>query len=126
MQTAMLVFVGGGLGSLGRWLVGLAALRLMGPAFPLGTLAVNVIGGFVMGLLARLLVTLPDAGHDARVFLMTGMLGGFTTFSAFSLDAASLWMRGEAGLAALYVAVSVAGALGAIAAGLWLGGMMTR
>lgn len=126
MQTAFLVFLGGGLGSVGRWLVGLGVLRFVGAGFPWGTLAVNVIGGLVMGVLARALVFLPSGGHDARVFLMTGVLGGFTTFSAFSLDAATLWMRGEGGMAAFYVGLSVAGSLGAMAAGLWLGGMMTR
>lgn len=126
MQTAFLVFLGGGLGSVGRWLVGLGAMRLVGTGFPWGTLAVNVIGGLVMGMLARLLVFLPSGGHDSRVFLMAGVLGGFTTFSAFSLDTANLWMRGEASAAALYVGLSVAGSLGAVAVGLWLGGMMTR
>jgi CrcB protein len=126
MQTAMLVFLGGGLGSVLRWLVGLGALHWFGPNFPWGTLAVNVAGGLVMGVLARVLVLLPSGGHDARVLLMTGLLGGFTTFSAFSLDAANLWLRGEIGTAALYVAVSVFGSLGAIAAGLWLGGILTR
>lgn len=126
MQTAFLVFLGGGLGSVGRWLVGLGAMRLVGIGFPWGTLAVNVIGGLVMGMLARVLVFLPSGGHDSRVFLMTGVLGGFTTFSAFSLDTANLWMRGEASAAALYVGLSVAGSLGAVAVGLWLGGMMTR
>ncbi len=126
MQTAFLVFLGGGLGSVGRWLVGLGAMRVLGTGFPYGTLTVNILGGLVMGILARLLVTLPGGGHDARVFLMTGVLGGFTTFSAFSLDAVTLWTRGEVGAAVVYVALSVAGSLAALAAGLWLGGMMTR
>lgn len=123
MQTAFLVFLGGGLGSVGRWLVGLGAMRLLGTGFPYGTLAVNLIGGFAMGLLARLLFLLPSGGHDVRVFLVTGILGGFTTFSAFSLDATNLWMRGEGAAAFAYIAVSVAGSLGTIALGLWLGGM---
>jgi len=122
MQTAFLVFLGGGLGSVGRWLIGLGAMRAFGSGFPFGTLAVNLIGGLVMGVLARVLVNLPAGGHDWRVFLMTGVLGGFTTFSAFSLDAANLWMRGEAGMAVFYVALSVLGSLAAIAFGLWLGG----
>ncbi len=126
MQTAFLVFLGGGLGSVGRWLVGLGAMRVFGAGFPFGTLIVNLAGGLAMGVLARLLVWLPNAGHEARIFLMTGFLGGFTTFSAFSLDAASLWMRGETGMAAIYVGLSVAGSLAALAAGLWLGGMMAR
>lgn len=114
------------MGSVGRWLVGLAMLRAFGSGFPAGTLAVNLLGGFAMGVLARVLVGLPSGGHDARVFLMTGILGGFTTFSAFSLDAVTLWNRGEAALAAVYVLVSVAGSLAALAAGLWLGGLLTR
>jgi CrcB protein len=126
MGTALLVFVGGGLGAVGRWLAGLGALRLWGPEFPYGTLSVNLIGCLVMGILARVLVLLPSGGHDARVFLMTGVLGGFTTFSAFSLDAANLWMRGETGAAAAYVTLSVAGTLAALAVGLWLGGFLTR
>ncbi|MCZ8260475.1 MAG: fluoride efflux transporter CrcB [Beijerinckiaceae bacterium] len=126
MRTALLVFLGGGLGSVGRWLVGLAALRAFGPGFPAGTLAVNLAGGLVMGVLARLLVGLPSGGHDARIFLMTGILGGFTTFSAFSLDAVTLWNRGEAAMAMAYVAASVGGSIAALAAGLWLGGLLTR
>lgn len=126
MQTAVLVFLGGGLGSVGRWLVGLAALRLFGTGFPAGTLAVNLLGGFAMGVLARLLVELPSGGHDMRLFLMTGVLGGFTTFSAFSLDVVTLWMRGDTGTAVIYVLASVAGALATLAAGLWLGGFLTR
>lgn len=123
MQTAILVFLGGGIGSLGRWLIGLGALRMLGPGFPYGTLVVNVTGGFVMGVLARILVAGPLGNlHDWRIFLMTGILGGFTTFSAFSLDAATLWMRGEAGMAVFYVALSVLGSLAAIAFGLWLAG----
>lgn len=126
MQTAFLVFLGGGIGSVGRWLVGLGALRLAGAGFPFGTLLVNILGGLVMGVLARVLFQLPAGGHDARLFLMTGVLGGFTTFSAFSLDTANLWMRGESGAAILYVALSVFGSLAALAAGLWLGGLVTR
>lgn len=122
MKTAMLIFLGGGAGSVLRWLTGLGAARLFGIGFPAGTLAVNLIGCFAMGVLARVLVDLPSGGHDWRVFLMTGVLGGFTTFSAFSLDAANLWMRGETGVAVAYAAVSVFGSLVALALGLWLGG----
>jgi fluoride exporter len=136
MQTAFLVFVGGGFGSVLRWLTGLGAARLFGTAFPYGTLTVNIVGGLVMGILARALLTLPNAGVDARLLmdqganarflLMTGVLGGFTTFSAFSLDAATLYLKGEGGAAALYVVLSVAGSLAAVALGLMLGSTLTR
>jgi fluoride exporter len=126
MKTAFLVFLGGGLGAVGRWAVGLGAMRLFGAGFPFGTLAVNLAGCFIMGVLARVLFLLDQGGHDIRIFLMTGILGGFTTFSAFSLDAATLWLRNDGGMAALYVVFSLAGSLGAVAMGLWLGGMLTR
>ena len=124
MQSAMLVFLGGGCGSVLRWLTGLGAARLMGSGFPYGTLAVNVIGCLIMGLLARMIVSPEAGGQDARLLLMTGVLGGFTTFSAFALDASTLWLRGEAGPTMIYLAASIIGSLGAVAAGLWLGGMM--
>lgn len=126
MKTALLVFVGGGIGAVGRWAVGLGALRLFGAGFPYGTLIVNLIGCFAMGVLARLLFQVGQGGHDLRIFLMTGVLGGFTTFSAFSLEAANLWMRQESGAALAYVLLSVGGALAGIAAGLWLGGWLAR
>src|SRR3712207_1029135 len=91
-----LVAVGGGIGAAARHLVNVAALRLIGPGFPAGTLAVNVAGGLLMGLLAGYLAFKSERGGEAlRLFLATGFLGGFTTFSAFSLDAVLLWNRGE-------------------------------
>lgn len=125
MQAAFLVFLGGGLGSVGRWLVGLGAVRLAGTGFPFGTLAVNVLGCFIMGVLARMLPLPADGGQGARFLLMTGFLGGFTTFSAFALDAAGLWM-GEAPARAIgYVFVSVLLSLVAVVAGLWVGGALS-
>lgn len=102
------VFLGGGIGSALRYGVGRGALAVIGPNFPAGTLAVNVIGCMLMGALIEWLA-LSDAGMDAptRLFLTTGVLGGFTTFSAFALDAAVLWERGPATIAALYVLASV-------------------
>lgn len=121
MKDAALIFLGGGAGSVLRWLTGLLMLRSFGPYFPLGTLAVNVVGCFVMGVLFRVL---PVGSGDARLLMMTGLLGGYTTFSAFALDTAALWMRNEPGLAALYVAASVIASLGGVALGLVLGKWM--
>ena len=121
MQGTLLVFLGAGLGGVLRHGVNLAAVRAFGLAFPWGTLAVNVAGSLLMGLLAGVLAWRAGAGwtEPARLLIATGLLGGFTTFSAFSLDAALLWERGEAGLAAIYVAASVILSLLALAAGLW-------
>lgn len=114
----VLVAVGGAIGASLRHLVGLVTLRLFGPAFPWGTLTVNVIGSFVMGLLVELIARRLNASAELRLFLMTGVLGGFTTFSSFSLDTAAMWERGETALAAGYVATSVVIGIGALFAGL--------
>ena len=119
MKLALLVFLGGGIGSVLRWLTGLAALRLFGPGFPAGTLAVNLAGCLLMGVLARVLAG-AGAG-EARLLLLTGVLGGFTTFSAFALDTAALVGRGESGPALVYVLATLGGTLLAVALGLWLG-----
>jgi CrcB protein len=112
----MQVALGGALGASGRYLTGVAASRLMGPGFPWGTLTVNIVGSFVMGVVVVVL------GHySANRFaplLMTGVLGGFTTFSAFSLDAVTLWERGQVVTAAIYVGASVLLSLLAIVLGL--------
>ncbi len=102
------VFLGGGIGSALRYGVGRAALAVAGPNFPLGTLIVNLLGCTLMGVMAEWLAW-RDTGIDASVklFLATGLLGGFTTFSAFALDAVALWQRGEALMAAGYAAGSV-------------------
>ena len=107
---ALLVFVGGGLGSLARYGVNLASVAAFGPHFPFGTLTVNVVGSAIMGAFAGYLLTRePGAGSDAfRLFFMTGILGGFTTFSAFSLDVVVLWQRGAAMTAVGYVIASFA------------------
>ena len=113
----LLVFVGGGLGSLTRHAVNRAGLAIMGPCFPWWTFAVNVAGSFAIGLLAGLFGAY-ETGHNARLFLITGFLGGFTTFSAFSLDALTLWERGAALQSGLYVLGSVILSLIAAALGL--------
>ena len=102
----LLVFVGGGLGSLARHAINRIGLAQLGPGFPWWTLTVNVAGSFLIGLLAGLFGAI-ETGQNARLFLVTGFLGGFTTFSAFSLDALTLWERGAPVQAACYVLGSV-------------------
>ncbi|MEZ5843585.1 MAG: fluoride efflux transporter CrcB [Hyphomicrobiaceae bacterium] len=118
MQHILVVGAGGALGAVARYAVTVAALRIFGPAFPWGTLAVNVVGSFLMGVLAAaLLARAPDA-MGLRLFLLTGVLGGFTTFSAFSLDAVNLVERGAGGLAFVYVVGSVILSIAACMGGL--------
>lgn len=119
LRTLLLVALGGAIGSSARYLVNVAAMRLAGPGFPLGTMTVNILGSFLMGVLASTLAQ--HGGTRAAPFLMTGVLGGFTTFSAFSLDAVTLWTRGQTLLAAAYVTGSVALSVGALLAGLAAG-----
>ena len=120
MSSILLVFLGGGLGSVLRHGVNVASLALFGPAFPFGTLIVNAVGGLAMGLVAGALERGAFAGlaQEARLFLATGVLGGFTTFSAYSLDAVALWERGASALAGLYVVASVVLAIAGVALGL--------
>jgi CrcB protein len=120
MKHLLLVAAGGAIGSSLRHLVNVAMLRWFGPGFPWGTLAVNILGCFAMGVLVELIARKFGPSQEMRLFVATGILGGFTTFSAFSLDAAVLWERGALGAAALYVSASVVGALAALFAGLWL------
>jgi len=117
--TLAQVALGGALGAVGRYLAGLAALRLLGAGFPWGTLAVNVAGSVLMG---ALYVALTERGGAGRLapFLMTGVLGGFTTFSAFSLDAVALFEEGRIGAAGLYVLGSVGLSLVGLVAGVAL------
>ena len=115
------VAAGGAIGSALRFLVGHWALKLLGPGFPWGTLAVNVSGSFVMGVAAVALLERASGGLAAWApFVLAGALGGFTTFSAFSLDTLALAERGAAGLAAAYVLGSVLLCVGACLAGLYL------
>jgi fluoride exporter len=116
----LVVFLGAGMGGAMRHGVNLAALRLLGPGFPHGTLTVNLVGSLLMGLLAGWFAHKADPGQMWRLFLTTGILGGFTTFSAFSLDAALLIERGQIGLAALYALASPVLAIASLFAGLWL------
>ncbi len=120
MQGYLIVFVGGGIGAALRHGVNIASLRLFGPGFPWGTLTVNVVGSLVMGLLAAWFAFRGDSTEPWRLFLATGILGGFTTFSAFSLDVALLMERQQLALAGGYIAASVLGSVGALFLGLWL------
>src|SRR5436305_7879969 len=114
----LIVFLGGGLGAALRHGVNLTSARLLGTAFPYATLLENVSGSLVMGLLAAYFAFKGDASQHWRLFFTTGILGGYTTFSAFSLETALLYERGELGLAALYVLLSVALSVGGLFAGL--------
>jgi CrcB protein len=123
MTVLFHVALGGALGASARYVTGLYLTRLLGKGFPWGTLAVNILGSFVMGVLVVVLLHL--GGNRYAPLLMTGVLGGFTTFSAFSLDAVTLYERGDIALAALYVAGSVILSLAALGAGLILARSIT-
>jgi len=119
MIHLLLIAIGGAIGASGRHLVNLAVLRLFAPSFPYATLTANVAGGFLMGIAAGYFALRYEGGGQAlRLFLTTGILGGFTTFSAFSLDTVVLWERGDVFSAIVYVVASVALSLVALAAGL--------
>ncbi len=116
----LIVFLGGGLGAALRHGVNLASARLLGVAFPYATIIENVSGSLAMGLLAAYFAFKGDASQHWRLFMTTGILGGYTTFSAFSLDVALLYERGEFSLAAVYVVASVLLTIGGLFAGLAL------
>ena len=116
----LLVFIGGGLGSSLRHLVNVVCSRFLGTSFPYHTFIINITGSTVMGLIAGYLASKGDASQHWRLFLMTGILGGYTTFSAFSLDAALLYERGEIGLSLFYVLGSVVLSILGLFAGLAL------
>jgi CrcB protein len=116
----LIVFLGAGIGGALRHGVNNAAARMFGYGFPFGTLVVNILGSFLMGVLAGYFVFRTGVPQHMRLFLTTGILGGFTTFSAFSLDAALLIERHQYGPAAAYVGASVFVSLAALFAGLAL------
>jgi CrcB protein len=118
-MSLIYVMLGGAFGSGARYLTGRATLSLFGPDFPYGTLAVNLIGGLLMGALVGSLTRSSNA-ETWRLLLGVGVLGGFTTFSSFSLDAVTMIERGQLGVALGYVAVSVVGSIAALFAGLSL------
>jgi CrcB protein len=116
----LIVFLGGGTGAALRHGVNLLVARFGGHGFPFATLFENVSGSLVMGMLAAYFAFKGDLSQHWRLFLTTGILGGYTTFSAFSLDTVLLYERGELGLAALYVVASVSLSIAGLFAGLWI------
>jgi CrcB protein len=114
----LLVFLGGGVGAALRHGVNMLAARLLSGAFPWGTLCINVLGSFVMGAVVEFWAQKSGLPQQARLFLTTGILVGFTTFSTFSLEVALLHSRGETAMAALYAAGSVALGVGALYLGM--------
>jgi len=120
MRSYLLVFVGGGIGASLRHAVNMLSARGLGTAFPWSTFIINISGSLVMGLIAGYLAFKGGASQPWRLFLMTGILGGYTTFSAFSLDAALLYQRGEIAHALFYVLGSVVLSIAGLFAGLAL------
>jgi fluoride exporter len=120
MNGLFAVMIGGALGAGARYLVSSALLRAVGPGFPWGTLAVNLIGGLLMGVLVGALARTSNGGEQARLLLGVGVLGGFTTFSAFGLETWLMIERGQMGIGFAYVAASVIGAVALTGVGLML------
>jgi CrcB protein len=120
VMNYLLVFIGGGLGASLRHAVNVGCARACGLNFPYGTFVINITGSLVMGLIAGYLAFKGEASQPWRLFVMTGILGGYTTFSAFSLDAVLLYERGELGVAAFYVVGSVVLSIMGLLAGLAL------
>lgn len=117
MQLFLAAAAGGALGAGARYLVNVTLLQLLGPSFPWATITVNVLGSFLMGAIVEASSSLLGGSAILRTFLATGILGGFTTFSAFSLDVFELFERRQPTLAALYVAASVAMSIAALVGG---------
>ncbi len=116
----LIVFLGGGLGAAARHGVNLLVARMTSSSFPFGTLAINVLGSALMGAIIGYFALKGDSPQPWRLFLTTGILGGFTTFSTFSLEAVLLYERGEMAVATLYVAASVGLSVAGLITGLWL------
>ncbi|MGI2031888.1 fluoride efflux transporter CrcB [Rhizobium panacihumi] len=123
MNSMILVAVGGAVGSVFRYQVGLWALRLFGPLFPWGTLLINIAGSFVIGLLTEMILRRFGGSTEMRLLLVTGLCGGFTTFSSFSLEFVGLVERGAIPMAIAYVAASVILSIAGTFLGLFIGRM---
>lgn len=119
MQAIALVFLGAGFGGVARHLVGVLATRMLGGPFPWGTMLINISGSVLMGLLMGWAMLRPDgATHNLRLFVATGVLGGYTTFSTYSLEAVMLWQRGDIAAALFYVFGSLICGVAGLAVGL--------
>lgn len=118
MQLILAVAAGGAIGSVARYLMAGWIGHVAGPGFPLGVMVVNILGSAVMGVLVEGFALVWHASPELRAFLTVGVLGGFTTFSSFSLDAVLLFQKGEVGMGAIYVLGSVALSLAGLVAGL--------
>ncbi|WP_165219719.1 fluoride efflux transporter CrcB [Affinirhizobium pseudoryzae] len=121
MVNILIVAVGGAFGSVCRYLTGILMTRLLGLAFPWGTLTVNIVGSFAIGFLTELVARRLNASMEMRLLIVVGFLGGFTTFSSFSLDTMVLFERGATAAALVYVIASVVLSLTAAFAGLSVG-----
>jgi CrcB protein len=119
MPNILLVMLGGAAGAGLRYEVGRLSLAHIGPGFPWGTLIVNLLGGLLIGLLAGWLLAGQGDQRPVSMLLAVGLLGGFTTFSAFSLDLFLMIERGQAGIALAYAAASVAGSVILLCLGFW-------
>lgn len=120
MKMVLMAAMGGAIGAAGRYLVGVGAVRFLGSGFPWGTLIVNILGSLLMGFLIEAIALRYSVSNEVRTFLATGILGGFTTFSAFSLDFVTLMERKAHGFAAFYLGASVCLSILALFAGLAL------
>ncbi len=118
IMTFLSVALGGALGAAARFGVGLGLVRLSGPGFPIAILTVNIVGSLLMGLF--FVLSFHKGLGGLNPFVMTGLLGGFTTFSAFSLEAFTLYERGQIVAAGTYVGLSVIGSIGALVIGVWI------
>jgi fluoride exporter len=120
MPPMILIFLGGGTGAVCRYALNNVVGRGLGLAFPYGTLTINLLGAFLIGVIVELMALKLSAPTQLRFLLVTGFLGGFTTFSAFSLEAALMLQKGDWRQMGCYVAASVIGTIGLVLAGTWL------
>lgn len=120
MGTLLSIAAGGAIGAVLRHGAGLLALRTLGPDFPWATMGVNILGSFLMGICVGLFAHVGQPSHELKAFITVGLLGGFTTFSTFSLDTVMLWERGNIMAAGGYALASVAVSICALLAGLYL------